>query len=290
MLEDLDCASDITLHVDALLKRADAYGRLPTPVDDIVVAAGLTEAPDFVLDPAALALLPKHLRTAMRRASRKLQGALDRRERVVHVTDLVAHDVKRRFVKLHEVTHDLLPHQQQLLYADDQETLSPTTRALFEREANQGAAELLFQRTGFTCDARGLAVGTAAVVYLAERYGSSLHAAFRRYAENHHQPVLVMRLHPIRNSDGSYTRYEQPCSAAWSRRFGGPRYARQLQPAQHPFLAAIDNPVDQVTIDDVNGEPVRVSVQAFDNTYSQFLLLWIPARRKLLRPKAVRLG
>lgn len=290
MLEGLDSASDITLHVDALLRRAEAYDRFPTPVDDIVAAAGLAEAPDFVLDPAALVLLPKHLRTAMRSASRKLQGALDRRERVVHVTDLVTHDGKRRFVKLHEVTHDLLPHQQQLLYADDQETLSPRTRALFEREANQGAAELLFQRTGFTRDARGLAIGTAAVVYLAERYGSSLHAAFRRYAENHHQPVLVMRLHPVRNSDGSYTRYEQPCSSAWSQRFGGPRYSRQLQPAQHPFLAAIDNPVDQVIIDDVNGEPVRVSMQAFDNTYSQFLLLWIPAKRKLLRPKAVRLA
>jgi hypothetical protein len=289
MLEDLQSAADITGHVDALLKRADAYDRFPTPVDDIVAAAGLTEAPDFVLDQSALVLLPKQLRIAMRRASRKLQGALDRRERVVHVTDLVAHEGKRRFVKLHEVTHDLLPHQQQLVYADDRETLSPTSRALFEREANQGAAELLFQRTAFTRDARGLAVGPAAVVHLADRYGSSLHAAFRRYAETHHQPVLVIRLHAVRNSDGSYTRYEQPCSPGWSKRFGRPSCPRQLQPAQYPFLAAIDNPVDQVIVHDINGEPVQVSVKAFDNTYSHFLLLWVPAAHKLLRPKAVRL-
>lgn len=145
------------------------------------------------------------------------------------------------------------------------------------------------KRTAFTRDARGLAVGPAAVVHLADRYGSSLHAAFRRYAETHHQPVLVIRLHAVRNSDGSYTRHEQPCSPGWSKRFGRPSCPRQLQPAQYPFLAAIDNPVDQVIVHDINGEPVQVSVKAFDNTYSHFLLLWVPAAHKLLRPKAVRL-
>lgn len=289
MLEDLDAASDIARHVDALLKRADAYGRYPTPVDDIVSAAGLTEAPDFVLDSAALALLPSHLRSAMRRASLKLQGALDRRERVVHITDLVTHDGKRRFVKLHEVTHDLLPHQRALVYADDQETLSPTTKSRFEQEANQGAAELLFQRESFSLDGRGLAVGAPAIAYLAERYGSSLHAAFRRYAETHQQPVLVLRLHSTSNSDGSYTRHEQPCSPSWIARFGVPCFPRRLQPAQQPFLSALDHEVDQVLINDLAGTPVRVSVEAFDNTYSQFLLLWVPPhKRRLLRPRPVR--
>jgi hypothetical protein len=35
----------------------------------------------------------------------------------------------------------------------------PSTDRLFEQEANRGAAELLFQRHGFTQDARSLDIG-----------------------------------------------------------------------------------------------------------------------------------
>lgn len=290
MLEDLDSGDDIARRVDRLLRRANAYGRYPTPVDDLVEAAGLGEATEFVLDAAALAAVPRHLRAAVRRASTKLQGALDRRERVVHVSELVTHEGKRRFVKLHEVAHDLLPHQRQMVYADDQETLSHATKVLFEQEANQGAAELLFQRDHFTRDATGLQAGTAAVVHLAERYGASLHASFRRYAETNQLPVLVIRLAATRNSDGSYLRHEQPCSPAWMRRFGRPSYPRTMTPERHPFLAALDHPVGETFITDRQGARTAVRVEAFDNTYSQFVLLWVPGRRGLLRPRKVTFG
>ncbi|WP_235738052.1 ImmA/IrrE family metallo-endopeptidase [Mycolicibacterium austroafricanum] len=154
-------------------------------MDDIVSARGLLEADDFTLDEGVLAAMPKAVRDLVRRGFRGLRGALDRRERTVHVSELVTHEVRKNFVKLHEVTHDLLPWQQQLVHTDNEETLSPSTNRLFEQEANQGAAELLFQRHGFTNDARSLEIGVASVTHLAQRYGSSLRAAFRRYAETH---------------------------------------------------------------------------------------------------------
>ena len=39
VLSDLEAADDISRRVDRLLRAADAYGRFPTPVDDIVAAA-----------------------------------------------------------------------------------------------------------------------------------------------------------------------------------------------------------------------------------------------------------
>lgn len=70
MLEDLDSAQDIEQRTHALLKAADAYGRYPTPVDDIVSARGLLEADDFTLDEGVLAAMPKAVRDLVRRGFR----------------------------------------------------------------------------------------------------------------------------------------------------------------------------------------------------------------------------
>jgi hypothetical protein len=290
MLEDLDSGDDIAKRTDALLRAAGAYGRYPTPVDDIVAARGLQESADFALDEGLLRTMPKKARDLVRRAFRGWRGALDRRERVVHISENVTHEGQKRFVKLHEVSHDDFPWQRQLIHADNAETLSPATKILFEQEANQGAAEMLFQRDGFTNDGKSLAIGTAAVVHLATRYGSSLHAAFRRYAETHHEAVQVIRLSPSPSGDGSYTRYEQPQSAAWSHRLGTSLYPRHLHPSKHPFLAAIDHGLDEVPLSDRGGLSVNVCVESLNTGYALFVLLWVEPGRRLLRPIAVRLA
>ena len=62
MLGDLDAADDISRRVDRLLRAADAYGRFLTPVDDIVAAAQLSYADDYVLDESAIRKAPAYLR------------------------------------------------------------------------------------------------------------------------------------------------------------------------------------------------------------------------------------
>lgn len=186
MLEDLESAAQIRRLTDRLLRSADGYDRFPTPVADILAARDLTEPALSILSPQMIAQAPKHLRAALARVSGKAYALLDRREREVHVnpqTDLAG---QKAFKRLHEVSHDLFPWQhidngtEVEGFADDRLTLSRATNILFEREANQGAAELLFQRDRFEQMAAEYEVGVAAIVELAEKFGSSRHAAFRR--------------------------------------------------------------------------------------------------------------
>lgn len=80
--------------------------------------------------------------------------------------------------QLHEVTHDILPWQWKLGYAEDAATFPPSMRKTFEWQANQGAAELLFQGDLFTDIAGQYAINMAAVLELASSFGASTHAAF----------------------------------------------------------------------------------------------------------------
>jgi hypothetical protein len=293
MLEDLAAADEISDQVDRLLRAADAYGRFPTPVDDLVTASKLSEAEDYVLDESLISKAPAYLRTLLRSARQKIQGLIDRRARVIHISPAIDHEGKRRFIKMHETVHHILPHQKDLLYAEDHETLSPAPNRLFEREANQGAAELLFQRDRFALDAADLQVSVAAIWQLADRFGSSFHAAIRRYAETHPGAVaaIVLERTPSRRDPPTWRREEIMATPAWSARFGPPGWPRHMDSRTYPFLAAIEFPtLSSVTLHDLAGTPVDVTIDACQTPYHSFLLLWAPPRRRLLRPRQVRLA
>ena len=121
MLEDLEAADEISNQADRLLRAASAYGRFPTPVDDLIRASQLSEADDYVLDESLISKAPAYLRALLRSARHKIHGIIDRRARVIHVSPAIDHEGKRRFVKMHETAHHILPHQQDLLYAEDHE-------------------------------------------------------------------------------------------------------------------------------------------------------------------------
>jgi Zn-dependent peptidase ImmA (M78 family) len=290
MLSDLEAADDISKRVDRLLRAADAYGRFPTPVDDIVAAAQLTFADDYVLDESAIRKAPAYLRGLLRSAKNKIQGLVDRRAKVVHISPTIEHAGKRRFVALHETTHQILPHQRDLLYADDHETLSPTTNRLFEQEANQGAAEMLFQRHTFSRDAADMEISTAAIWALAERYGSSFHAAVRRYAETHPGAIaaIVLDRTPATSEPPMWVRHECVSTAAWTSTFGPARWPRVMNAYKYPFLAAITNSgLGEVRLSDMRGATHQVRVDSCQTPYRTFVLLWQPRSRHLLPRRKV---
>lgn len=296
MLQDLAAAEEIGGQADRLLRAAGAYGRFPTPVDDLVSASQLSEATDYVLDESLILKAPAYLRTLLRSARHKIQGLLDRRARVIHVSPAIEHVGKRRFVKLHETVHHILPHQRDLLYADDQETLSAATRRLFEREANQGAAELLFQRELFARDAADLQVSVAAVWDLAARYGSSFHAAIRRYAETYPGAVaaIVLEPTPLQQDPPRWRRQEVMTSPDWIRQFGSPTWPRLVDARAYPCVAALDFPaLSSAEMRDLTGARVEISVDTCKTPYHSFLLLWVPPPRRPLRlaqPRTVRIA
>lgn len=277
MVPALQSAEDIDACVDALLRRADAYGRYPTPVDDLVAASGLTEAHDFILDEDTIALAPARLRDMLRSAREKVLGLVDRRARVIHVSPQVEMAARRGFVKLHEVSHHVLPWQRDLLYADDDESLSPATRARFEREANHGAAQLLFQCGDLAHNVADLPVGLDSVEVLARLYGASMRATFRRYGEQHPAPIVAVTLPPAPDAvePRRWRHLEVSASPSWRARFGPPRWPTLMDPIRFPFLAVLDGlGLDSVPMTDLRGDQVVVRVAARRLQWNSLLLLW----------------
>lgn len=289
----LESAGEIKRIADQLLKSAGAYGRFPTPVDDIVAAAKLSQAPDYVLDEKLINKAPLYMQKVLRSAQRKIQGLVDRRERVVHVSPEIEHEGKRRFVLLHETIHGATPHQQELLYADDKETLSHSTKQLFEREANFGSAELLFQRELFAKDAKDLEISTATICFLAQRYGASFHAALRRFAETHPAPVaaIVMGRTPTPGNPPTWERQEVMATTSWTEQFGAARWPRSMSALAYPFLTALEHAgLDAIALTSMRGEPIEVRVDTFQTPYNSFVLLWVPQKSRLRKPLRVRVA
>jgi IrrE N-terminal-like domain len=300
MLEDLNSYSDIVRLTDRLLRTADAYGRFPTPVEDILVAANLEEVSETFLSESSIATMPAHLRGVLRRVSGKVHAALDRKMRVVHLnpaTDLVG---QKAFKRLHETSHDLFPWQHigegRVGFADNEMTLSPRTTSLFEREANQGAAELLFQRDRFAQMAGDYAIGCAAVVELANLFGASRHATFRRYVESHPGTLagVVLGALPCDREPLAFNRYEVMCSSSWTDRFTNPAtWPTVLRSEDFSFVeqaracGAFGPPCGEWTHADRNQDVKMLKVEAMTNSYRNFVLVWLPRREIFKRRRTV---
>lgn len=300
MLDDLSSHDDIARLTDRLLREADAYGRLPTPVDDILAAADLAETHHTFLSESSTAAMPAHLHGVLRRVSGKVHALLDRKTREVHInpaTDLAG---QQAFKRLHETSHDIFPWQHidegRLGFADNEFTLSPRTTLLFEREANQGAAELLFQRDRFAEIASEYAIGCATIVELSERFGASRHATFRRYVEEHHGAVagVVLGPKPCERDPLAFRRREAMCSPAWLERFEDPIvWPRVLRREPFGFVeqaracAALGAPASEWTYPDRNNEMTALTVEAMTNSYRTFVLVWVPRRELLKRRRTI---
>jgi IrrE N-terminal-like domain len=294
MLSELSSGVEIAQLTDQLLHRADAYDRFPTPVEDILVVAQLDEPEHSLLSDFILVKAPRHLREAVAPLRRKVRALLDRKAREIHLDPEIDSEVRRRFKRSHEVSHDLFPWQRALGFADDDLTLSFATRLLFEREANQGAAELLFQRDRFRAAASDYAVGMAGIIDLAQMFGVSIHASFRRYVETHRHEVagLVLDTSPRTTAPLSYQRHEALHSQEWTRAFGPARsWPVVLHADPYSFIASA--PRARTTLErttfalpDLRMEQRSANVELFSNQYRTFVLLWTP-RRETLRKRRV---
>jgi hypothetical protein len=183
---ELDSRGAIETSADELLQLAGAKGRLPTPVGDIIQAAGLRIAINSYLDAGDhLHEAPEAVQSAASALRGKVRAIFDRPRGEIHLSPTVTQPGRRAFVLLHEVCHGWLPWYAALASADDHVTLSPRAASREERECNLGASELLFQGQLLTQLASGHVVGLVAVQQLARMFGASIHATFRRYVETH---------------------------------------------------------------------------------------------------------
>lgn len=211
---------DIRAHVEALLRRADALGTFPTPLDHVLEVANLVTAGEIVLQPDEQHSLRRRFGSLVDQVLTAVRGAVHLRAREIYVApDL--HELRRRFVLSHEIGHAALPWQHDTLaYLDDEHRLSPGIRVLFEREANQAAIELLAQGDALRKEADDSRLTFDLITSLSVRFQISIQATARRVVEDSKSEVaLAIR---FRGRSGHLGPSHLYTSAAFDRRVAWP--------------------------------------------------------------------
>lgn len=277
-------AFDVARIAERAIRAAGAAGKLPTPTEDLIRAAKITEETDVDgLVERFLSTLDEGGRKLLRASMQKLRGIADMRERVVYVPSDKA--PRERFAKSHELGHQLLPwhhlknEEPVNFYHDDNHTLSPEVRDLFETEANYFAAEVIFQGQRFAAMARDFAPSFDAVFHLADLHGASTQATLRRYIEAQDEVIAAVEYLPnsFRTDEDGETVLHKPRwfgSCRFVQKYGDVRLPTTVT-SGHPWAGA-RKPLPEMEgeIDlDCGGQTVRFQWQSWWNSYALMVLL-----------------
>ncbi len=156
---------------DSALRNAGVTGIIPTPLDVVAKAAGITEIVD-------ISRLPRDIEARKPPALKRILGALLHRERVALV-DRSQPEPRARLTEAHEIGHQIIPWHQAAFQLDDEERLLGRTRDQLEREAYLAGGHLIFQGEHFWGRALDYQVSIGTPVALAPEYGAPLHARRR---------------------------------------------------------------------------------------------------------------
>jgi hypothetical protein len=267
------------------LDKASAWGRYPTPVDDILAAAKLRVAPKGMFDPASFLAFVKQkaagAASALKSAISKVLGLYDANEQIIHIDESVGPS-KQKFLKLHETGHHELPTHRKIfsLFQDCNETLAPAIADQFEREANNFARFALFQGTAFKEHAADMKMGIRTPMDLAKKFGASNYASAREFVRTHHRPCVVYILEPMQfvpnhGTTAAVRRIE--VSPSFDLEFGKPDDV--LIDANHSLaiLLPIGRKMTRPTplrYLDKNGVQHECLGEAFDTTHNVLLLIY----------------
>jgi transcriptional regulator with XRE-family HTH domain len=282
-LED-EAGKEIRRYVNALLREADALGRRPTPLEDIQEAARLVLTGEVTLDPRDRARLIEHFGSWVRIAWRRLQGTFDFRTAAIWVKPEL-HPMKRRFVVSHEIGHAILPaHKRTFAYVDDFTRLPPFARDLFEREANQAAAEILFQSGQLTDEFDGSPPSLREICDLSIAFGASVVATARYATETSRRPVAVAIAH--RNERGLgpthiYTSRHFHVAFPW--RDGGAPWTEIRQALQTAMAESSETWV----VNNRRGEGRVVHAEKMDTGFAAIVLVVPESRKRELVKKLI---
>jgi hypothetical protein len=283
----------VTEQARLLLLNAGVGDRLPTPVSEIVTFANLVISQDITLSELPRSFFGRsmeHLFSALQKA----KGLIDLRDNVIYLDSLKS-PKQRAFVKLHEVGHKLLPWQREAyLYLDDDSTLDPDVKELFEREANHFASEVLFQGERFSREAQDLPISAKSAIHLSKRYGSSIHAAMRRFVRTNRRScaLLVIQREPDAETGRTLLRVRSAEeSARFTRMTGGggwPEYLSQDCPAA-PFIYSGRKLVEdgRWDVEVASGRVVECAFHYFDSSWNGFLLIYPLSEKASTRTKII---
>lgn len=282
----VETAPDIERVVRSLLKQSKAWGIFPTPVDKIIQFAELAVDQGVDLSKIDHGFLSKF--QFVPKFAKKILGILDYREKSIYL-DQSQRPSKKNFVKLHEVTHNVLPWQKDLLgFMDDEQTLAAEVKEVFEREANFGASALLFQLERFEEEAEKFPLSINSPRALAEKFGGSVHAAIRRYAECSKKRCAVLVLHPPeRNGQFSVRVRNYFPSPPFTAEFGDIFWPDVCTPL-YPFVHDIKfkrrlHEKGQIDLDTQQSGTQTFNYHFFNNTFNSFVLIIPPGEKNRSR-------
>ncbi len=272
----------IRAHARAALESADALGRLPTPVADVMHQAKVAVADHDILDESFFRRMTKKAGGALKRALDKVLGVLDAKARLVYI-DKAVNVVKQTFLKLHETGHAVLPWQRDLyaVIEDCEKTLAPEVSEQFDREANQFASEVLFQLDAFTKEANDDPVGLKVPLQVGRRYGASAYASIRRYVSKHQRACAVVVLERPKFTNGfgfvcRLRRFEH--SPAFTSIMGELSWPDTFTPADSmgalvPIGGRRMSAPRAMPLRDTNGVLHECVAEAFDSKHHVFILI-----------------
>ena len=169
-----------------ILRGANALDIFPTPVEKITLYTGLTIATDIDLahvNKMFVSALTDHVKSNANRVSGSIRGLLHRPQKTIYL-DQSQLPTRKSFVTVHEIAHEVLTWQHEVLSClDDDTTLDPNVDEQFEAEANYFASTTLFQHDRFLHQIGQHEIGVQSCIKIAKHFGASLHATIRRYVE-----------------------------------------------------------------------------------------------------------
>jgi hypothetical protein len=225
-----------------LIRKADAEGILPTPIDQLFDIARVTNVQELPNE-AFLKTLSEQAKGFFRSAMQKLRGIADLREKTTYIPR-DPHSGRELFVKAHELGHQVLPwHAVDSAYLDDNESLSPAAKVIFELEANFFGSETIFQGKRFRTLARDYQPSFDAIFSLADQHGASKQATAWRFVEEQDEALALLQYYPTNAIDENGNRvlnlWVSVGSPAFNRQYGAINPPLTLRTG-HSWVAARD--------------------------------------------------
>lgn len=290
----LESAGDIEKYARKLLRAADVGDRLLTPQEDVLSCAELVLNGGIDLDDFAESFFGKTTEI-LRTGLGKLLGFLDFREKIITISPDLS-ESKKPFVTFHEVSHNMLPWQVATYsyFADCNESLRPDIETKFEKEANYGSAQLLFQCDRFEKEAKDFEMSLRTGIKLKEDYGASFHSTFWNYVATSHTSCTLLILRKCKYAELYNGNMEQPhellypvASKKFMEEFGGLSLPDKFY-SDHPFTQPINPFINgssilegEIALKNINAEKVVVKFETWSNSYNLFVLMWKKPRIKL---------
>ena len=270
---------------DALLRKADAYGKFPTPVDDILETAQLVVDRTVSLEFQSDSII-KSFRSLVGKKARPLVSGMKKLFGLLHIPsgeiylDQSQHVNKQTWVKLHETGHGCIPHQKRMyqLVEDGEYELDPGTEELFEREANNFAAETLYQLDTYEKVAADYIVSIRTPMELSKKFGGSIYSSIRRYVTTHFSPIGLAVYDQVEKEAGQYLfqlRRQPIASEAFRKKYAGFTWPNPCTNGNWlwPLLRRRKLAEEIATIEDDTGVTHECEIHLFNSTHQIFVML-----------------